>query len=110
MMSMHELALALAAAGLTVYEWSWTQPDGADTWVIVSADGAKHDHAGDDVDDQAFSGTVDVFTRVSVPSVVDTVQGVLSASGMPWEMSDILYDNPSRAVHLVWNWKTVGGL
>ena len=112
MTSMTELLAALNAiqGGPKFVAWAWDAIPNADAWGVVAPDGARADWAGSRLDDQAITGTVDLFTRGNVADAKEAVEGVLNASGMAWRLADILYDEASRSVHLSWDFETVGGL
>lgn len=90
--------------------WAWDKPPAVEAWGVIAPDGARADWAGNGLDDQAITGTVDLFTRTDIGDLVDAVQAVLNDAGVSWRMSDMLYDQAARAAHIIWDWETVEGL
>lgn len=112
MMSMMELLDALREQVPTVAwtAWEWDMPTLTESWGTVKPDGDVTDNANDKKDDKAFTGTIDLYTRTAVASLIDLVEIVLTESRMAWHQGDILYDRNARAVHIVWDWATVEGI
>ena len=83
---------------VTEYEWK-TRPTG--NHATIQLDFGAEGDTGDDLhQDQAYEGSVDLFTRGKAPTVAAQVEAVLeSACGAAWELNSQQYDRETGLIH-----------
>lgn len=96
-----EIVAALKAIpGLPVKEYEWeTRPAGNHATVGIDF-GADGDQGDDHHQDQAFEGSVDLFTKGMASTVAAQVEAVLeSICGAAWELNTQEYDRETKKIH-----------
>lgn len=67
-------------------------------------------HANNSKGVQPITVTVDYFTQEEFDPVIDRIQNTLNdATGISFDLTDINYDEESRAIHYSWNVEVIHG-
>lgn len=107
-MTIDALVAALNATGYSFAAHAWASEPDDYVWGVVALGGESGaDWADGRQEDQAVTLEIDVWAQADLGDVYDAVQGVLRESGMPWRLTDSLYDSQHRAIHYSWTAETL---
>lgn len=94
------VAAMKAITDLPVSEYEWkTRPAGNHATIQLDF-GADGDQGDDHHQDQAYEGSVDLFTKGNAPALAAQVEAVLeSICGAAWELNTQEYDRETGMIH-----------
>ncbi|MBP3657578.1 MAG: hypothetical protein J6K32_12925 [Clostridia bacterium] len=76
---------------------------GTDHGILRLDGGAATVWADDQIQEQALSGSVHVFTADDGHSQMQSVQAAMTRAGIRWRLAYIQYEERSRLTHYTWN-------
>lgn len=92
----------LRKTGIAFERTAWATAPGTDYGVAALDGGGDTVWADDAMQEQALSGTVDLFTRDEGYPQMFAVQEALNRSGVSWRINSIQYEEGTGLMHYEW--------
>lgn len=71
-------------------------------FVVWQEDADNSTRADNAVEEQAISGTIDLFSRIEYDPAIDVVQDFLNRYGCSWYLSSVQYEDDTNLIHHEW--------
>lgn len=68
-------------------------------WQEDADNGTRADNA---VEEQAVSGTIDLFSRIEYDPAIDVVQTFLNSCGCSWYLNSVQFEDDTNLIHHEW--------
>lgn len=105
-MMYEQLVTALQSCGIPFEEIGWEHAPAEGAYGIIALDGAADTMwANDHMEEQALSGSVDLFVRNKGLTEMLTVQRVLAQQGISWRLEDVSYEPARHIMHYEWTFE-----
>lgn len=107
-MMLKKLSQALAALTDNVHHYT-AAPNSTPPYLVWAEDGANDLTASNVHAEQAFAGTVDLYTKTENDPLMSQVPQALEAIGASWYLNAVQYEDETGLIHYEWVWEVPYG-
>lgn len=72
-------------------------------YIVWAEDGGNQLFAGNRMQEQAVTATVDLYTKAEYGELPDAIQKALDSGGIAWSLSAAAYEDDTRLIHYTWD-------
>lgn len=82
-----------------------------DKYIVWAEDGqGSSTYADNHMDQQAISGTTDLFTKDEYDPVFDQIQQAMNKAQISWRLESIQHEEKTGYIHYEWSWEVCNKL
>lgn len=71
-------------------------------FVVWQEDADNSNRADNAVEEQAISGTIDLFSRIEYDPAIDKIQTFLNSYGASWYLNSVQFEDETNLIHHEW--------
>ena len=94
-------AALLTVPDVTVYHYEALNQKAP--YIVWAEDGGNQLFAGNRMQEQTVTATVDLYTKAEYGELPDAIQKALDSGGIAWSLSAAAYEDDTRLIHYTWD-------
>lgn len=94
-------ATLLTVPDVTVYHYEALNQKAP--YIVWAEDGGNQLFAGNRMQEQTVTATVDLYTKAEYGELPDAIQKALDSGGIAWSLSAAAYEDDTRLIHYTWD-------
>lgn len=106
-MSLEAIKNALLSVSQKVYRYT-APPNTQPPYIVWAEDGANDLFAGNRHAEQAFTGTIDLYTIEEDDPLMQAIPQTLNETGDAWFLNSVQFEEDTGTIHYEWVFETYG--